>query len=488
MNRTLTLLFWLVASIAHAQQPAYRDFDVQQPAEPNGGLKTLNQFIAVNVRKPFLAQVANKKGMVILQGIVEPNGRIAEVTVARSLRPDCDREALRVFSLFNAWKPAQKDGKAVRQVVTYPVQFGANELVTYENGVATRYYNNAFQLIASPDSAVLRSEMPADTFGIPTGNLVFFKRDGKKWKKEIEMSYFRNLILGQLSTEKTRFTVGHQDDNVRPFGNAYTIDNQGIIYNERLYNLDRELTLTINRNDNQLVTRREVSGDGQSHVTTWYGNGQIQQIMIQPQHRMSAQPQTQVQEQLLAYWDSTGTQVVNEGNGQVMLNTQIPSLNDTLQRTVLMEQGLYEKGLKQGRWMGKHADGSLWYEEQYEKGTLKIGRTIYAGRTDTLQYTVADQQPEFKGGMQGLNQHLAQNIRYPANAQREGVQGRVFVSFVVCTDGSLCDYNILKSAHPVLDKEALRVVKLMNGRWKPGIQRGRPVRVKYNLPINFNLN
>lgn len=488
MKHVLSTILLLISVAARAQQPAYRDFDVQQPAEPNGGLKALNQFIAVNVRKPFLAQVANKKGMVILQGIVEPDGRIAEVTVARSLRPDCDREALRVFSLFNAWKPAQKDGKAVRQVVTYPVQFGTNELVTYENGVATRYYNNAFQLAASPDSAVLRSEMPADSFGIPTGNLVFFKRDGKKWKKEAEMIYFRNVISGQASTEKTRFTVGHQDDNARSFGNAYTIDSQGIVYDERLYNLDRELILTINRNDNQLVTRREVSGDGQTHVTSWYNNGQVQQIMIQPQHRMSAQPQTQVQEQMLAYWDSTGTQLVNEGNGQVTLNTQIPSLNDTLQRTVLMEQGSFEKGLKQGRWTGKHADGSLWYEEQYEKGTLKIGRTIYAGQTDTLQYSVVDQHPEFKGGMNGLNQLLAQNIRYPAAAQQAGAQGRVFVSFVVCTDGSLCDYNILKGAHPALDKEALRVVKLMNGRWKPGIQRGRPVRVKYNLPINFNMN
>ena len=485
MKHTLSSLLVFFTLTAHAQQPAYRDFDVQQPAEPSGGLKALNQFMAVNVRKPFMAQVANIKGLVILQGVAEPNGRIAEVTVARSLRPDCDREAVRAFSLFNAWKPAQKDGKAVRQVVTYPVQFRANELVQYENGLATRYYNNAFQLVASPDSAVLRSEMPTDTLGLPTGNLIFFKRNGNKWKKEVEMTYFRNPILGQKINEELRFEIGHKDINLRPFGFNYIADNQHTVYDEKHFDLDRQLVLFIRRHTNQLVTHREETGPEQMIRTDWYGNGQIKQVTAR-QKPQAGQPYPQSQ-QMLAYWDSTGIQLVNEGNGQFATTERVLSMADTNRYTTLTEQGKYEKGLKQGYWTGKRADGSYWYDEQYENGTLKIGRTIYAGQPDTLQYTVAEQQPEFPGGMRRLSQFLAQNIRYPIEAHKVRAQGRVFVSFVVCQDGSLCDFTVLKGAHPALDKEALRVVQLMNG-WKPGIQRGRPVRVKYNLPINFNLN
>lgn len=101
-------------------------------------------------------------------------------------------------------------------------------------------------------------------------------------------------------------------------------------------------------------------------------------------------------------------------------------------------------------------------------------------------FTVVEQQPEFAGGMSALNQYLGKNIRYPAAAQRANVSGRVFVSFVVNTDGSIQDVTVLKGLGFGTDEEAVRVVKSMP-KWRPGKQSGRPVRVKYNLPINFQL-
>jgi TonB family protein len=143
-------------------------------------------------------------------------------------------------------------------------------------------------------------------------------------------------------------------------------------------------------------------------------------------------------------------------------------------------------GFKQGIWTGRYADGSHFYEELYDKGVCRQGKAITAD-SDTLTYTTPQQQPEFKGGMPGLGQFLSRNLRYPVEAQRARVQGRVFVSFVVCTDGTLCDYEVLKGLDPSIDQEAVRVVKAMSGYWKPGSQRGKKVRVKYNLPINFSL-
>ena len=100
---------------------------------------------------------------------------------------------------------------------------------------------------------------------------------------------------------------------------------------------------------------------------------------------------------------------------------------------------------------------------------------------------VAEVMPEFPGGIQALIQYLSNNIKYPVKCQENGIQGRVIVSFIVERDGSISNMKVIKSIHPELDKEAIRVVSTMP-KWKPGTQRGKAVRVSYNLPINFTLS
>jgi protein TonB len=101
-------------------------------------------------------------------------------------------------------------------------------------------------------------------------------------------------------------------------------------------------------------------------------------------------------------------------------------------------------------------------------------------------FVTVEQQPEFPGGMDGLRAFLNKNLTYPRSAASAGISGRVYISFVVNTDGSLADVQILKGIGFGCDEEALRVVQRMP-RWRPGKQSGRTVRVKYNLPISFTL-
>ncbi len=101
-------------------------------------------------------------------------------------------------------------------------------------------------------------------------------------------------------------------------------------------------------------------------------------------------------------------------------------------------------------------------------------------------FQVVENMPEFPGGLQELMKWLQKNIKYPSISQESGVQGRVIVQFVVNRDGSIVDPTVIRSVDPYLDKEALRVVKAMP-KWKPGEQRGKPVRVKYTLPVMFRL-
>ncbi|WP_170111359.1 energy transducer TonB [Mangrovibacterium marinum] len=98
----------------------------------------------------------------------------------------------------------------------------------------------------------------------------------------------------------------------------------------------------------------------------------------------------------------------------------------------------------------------------------------------------AEQMPQFPGGMSSLLSFISKSVRYPAQARELGTQGRVFVRFVVNTDGTIADAHVVRSVDSLLDAEALRVVRLMP-RWKPGSQNGRPVRVNFTIPINFVL-
>ena len=101
-------------------------------------------------------------------------------------------------------------------------------------------------------------------------------------------------------------------------------------------------------------------------------------------------------------------------------------------------------------------------------------------------FEVVEQMPEFPGGTAALMQYLNKNIKYPVIAQEQGTQGRVIVQFVVNKDGSIVDAQVVRSVDPYLDKEAIRVINTMP-KWTPGKQRGKPVRVKFTVPVAFRL-
>ena len=101
-------------------------------------------------------------------------------------------------------------------------------------------------------------------------------------------------------------------------------------------------------------------------------------------------------------------------------------------------------------------------------------------------FTVVETMPQFPGVDAALLQFLAKSIKYPVIAQENGIQGRVICAFVVNRDGSIVDAEVLRGVDPSLDKEALRVINTMP-KWSPGKQRGKPVRVKYTVPITFRL-
>lgn len=102
-------------------------------------------------------------------------------------------------------------------------------------------------------------------------------------------------------------------------------------------------------------------------------------------------------------------------------------------------------------------------------------------------FTIVEEMPEFPGGDAALMRYLAKSVRYPVIAEQNNIQGRVYIQFVINTNGEVTNAIVLRGVDPSLDKEAIRVVENMPN-WKPGKQRNKPVRVSFTVPINFVLH
>lgn len=169
--------------------------------------------------------------------------------------------------------------------------------------------------------------------------------------------------------------------------------------------------------------------------------------------------------------DSLGNQFIKDGNG----------LYKKTDKGGLTEEGNYLNGYKDGIWKGASKIAS--YEEVYENGIFKSGTSTLADGKQ-IQYDKMEQQPEFKGGMAEFYKYLARNYRFPAEAQRNQVNGKLYISFVVEKDGRLTDYEFKNSLGYGTQEEAVRVLNDCP-KWIPGNQHGIPVRVKYNININL---
>ena len=121
---------------------------------------------------------------------------------------------------------------------------------------------------------------------------------------------------------------------------------------------------------------------------------------------------------------------------------------------------------------------------------LNVFSLAKAQQPDTSQddkiFTAVEKDPIFKGGIGKFYQYLSENLHYPANAVKNHLQGKVFITFVVEKDGKLTDVKVVRGVSEDIDAEAIRVIK-GSPKWDPGTQNGRPVRVQYTMPLNFTL-
>ena len=144
----------------------------------------------------------------------------------------------------------------------------------------------------------------------------------------------------------------------------------------------------------------------------------------------------------------------------------------------------------------KHGDTTLYSVEPFTLSTDKFKFNIQTTEDNPIQvlknyndtvYQVVEQMPQFPGGEKALMEYIGKNIVYPVEAKEKEIQGRVFINFVIEKDGSVSTVKVLRGIGGGCDEEAVRAVSSLP-KWKPGIQKGKPVRVSYQIPILFKLD
>ena len=178
-----------------------------------------------------------------------------------------------------------------------------------------------------------------------------------------------------------------------------------------------------------------------------------------------------------SYWNKSGQKTVTNGTGHVDSLYENP--------VIPYSTGKVKDGKKTGEWKGFNPKGRPVYIESYVND--KVKGTSWDKNGQEYTYTEVESQPLPKRGMRTFLRFVQNNIYYPIDARKAGVEGRVFVQFVVDTDGKLTNVKTIKGIGSGCDEEAERVIARAKA-WKPAIQRGRPVKVKMVLPVTFKLS
>lgn len=215
-------------------------------------------------------------------------------------------------------------------------------------------------------------------------------------------------------------------------------------------------------------------GSLEGNVEAWYPSGKSQSI-----ESFSSTTTLPHGSALLQYWDSLGNQIIKDGNGICAC------VFDILSGSHIMEGGTLEEGVRDGLWKGFRRDGTKYFEERFNKGELVSGIS-FDNSGKNYSYTKGQEIAVPSKGLTGFYEHVRREMKYPKIARRNGIEGKVFVEFIVDKEGNLTHVRAIKGIGYGCDEVAIDAIK-SSPRWIPGKQRGQPVRMKMVLPLDFKL-
>lgn len=183
---------------------------------------------------------------------------------------------------------------------------------------------------------------------------------------------------------------------------------------------------------------------------------------------------------LLNYWDSLGNQIIKDGSGFCRCVFNIIAGQEKL------EIGKLQDSLRDSVWVGIRKNGRKYYEEIYDRGKF-ISGISFDDEEKKYEYNKIEEMGAPEGGLEQAYAHIRTQMRYPAKARKAGIEGKVYVEFIIEKDGSISNVKIVKGIGAGCDEVAINAVKTLPP-WIPARQRGQLVRQKMVLPLAFKLN
>ncbi len=471
--------FWtfLVLIFGHQSfgQQVYNLHEVEQQAAPPAGMGQLEEYLQANLQLPIALAAKGLNGRVFVQGIIEPDGSMSDLQVLRSIAPEVDKEVMRILSLFRAWKPAMKGGSPVRQKLVYPAQIRteANPGYDAQEEVLLEYFNKKQVATQIASEIEYRNYIPVDALGHARGELLFQKKKGDQWKTIVTVPFSGTETWIKLAGPKgadslQAIVTSTKGSNANSVYEKVIRTPEGRIIAFELYEGNKSIPQVARYYYAHGGIRQSLQlGESIGQKTDWYPNGQIRSII-------QFEPESGKGPTILSNWAEDGRPLVVNGEGSAIL-AGLPR-----EGAWVFDSGMVKDGKQEGLWSGRLADSTTIYEEEYIAGSLQSGTDHLQNYTTYLQ-TEGSRPPQFKGGLMAMYQFMANSFYFPGTRPK----GRVVTSFIVQPDGSIKDLKVLKGIGTEADKEALRVIGLMDGKWDPALYKGRSIASPMSIPVNF---
>lgn len=475
--KNIVALFCLI-SFSTFSQTVYQANEVEKVAEPGGGLVLFNRFVVANLRIPIHAAAKGLNSRVLIKGVVETDGTITDLGIARSLDSLCDIEALRVVSLYKAWKPARLKGQPVRQAVVYPVVFRTPPIQSYDStqSAMIEYFDKNHTMISDEKKFKFRNVIPVNRYGDVRADILFQEKRSGEWKTVKSFPFQKDEIWVKLSgpvklDSVQAYRISANMGNWESPSEEIVTQADGRLLSFVAYPGSGKLpSVSKSYYRDGMLREERIAADSLTQVTSWYENGQLGNvILLDNKNKVS----------VIENWDMDGTILVKEGAGTARIQAGI------YDGEMVYEEGLVVNGLKTGHWVGRHSINNLVYEEDYQDGILLKG-VRNPGKQPT-EYTVDEIPPKFRGGPKEFVKLLNEHVDiFPSINPANGIpRGKLLVSFVVHENGKLSDYSLDRGVTKNVDRQVLDLVRKTSGGWDPAVKKGKKVTIRHTLPINF---
>ncbi len=406
-------------------------------------IKKMLTFIESEMKYPKIAKENGIQGRVLASFTIEKDGSVTNPKIKEGVDPSLDKEAIRIINAMPKWIPFMQDGEPARSEYTLPFIFD------------------------------LEGKDKSGDYSV-----IGFKTLDNEGKKEVIVRDYdsmnkasRETLLRKLANDDplyivddVKMTKGFRLNSIIPTNIASISVLKDKAALEKYGEKGKNGVILITLKD-----RSKNSENNKSSEVMALGSGSMNDLSHQ------------------AFADKFG-----EGNPLIIvddvkmkkgfdMNSIKPE--DIESVSVLKDASAKASYGKEGK------DGVIVIvTKPSNKGRLHVNNVVdgYANKEADDVFMVVEVQPEFPGGMEALMKYLGDNIKYPAEAHKNGIEGRVIANFIVNKDGSISDVNVVQGVDPLLDAEAVRVLSLMP-LWKPGKQRGETVKVRFTIPVVFRL-